>query len=74
MIETLGDALNHGWKKTLQKSSSSLLSRQATLDCRAGDDRDPGKNTQSTTQELLMGLRDEGLVKFDIIMGLWSRV
>ena len=33
----------------------------------------PGKNTQGTAHHLLMELRDEGLVKFDIKKGLWSR-
>jgi hypothetical protein len=33
----------------------------------------PGKNTQATAQHLLMELRDDGLVKFDIKKGLWSR-
>jgi hypothetical protein len=34
----------------------------------------PGKNTHATAQYLLMELRDEGLVKFDIKKGHWSRV
>jgi hypothetical protein len=32
-----------------------------------------GKNTQTRAQRLLLELRDDGLVKFDIKKGLWSR-
>ena len=33
----------------------------------------PGKNNLDTAQHLLVELRDEGSVKFDIRKGLWSR-
>ena len=34
----------------------------------------PGASRHETIQTLLMQMRDEGLVKFDIKKGLWSRV
>jgi hypothetical protein len=33
----------------------------------------PGGSSVDTVQTLLMQMRDEGLVKFDIKKGLWSR-
>ncbi len=34
---------------------------------------DPGSSNVDTVQTLLMEMREDGLVKFDINKGLWSR-